>query len=294
MLCILIGLLGIESQSSRRLVGDAAAVPCHWCYDPEKLAEHLKSATCGPAFCDPPGNVFYTVPIGGFSCYGNQTMALLESLVECKGKLDPEDYAVRLEQMFGKSSPYEVEAVDQENWPELQTNPTDAEGNVIETERKWSMPLPGPWRHGSVKGFLKQYVVEKKRFPDCGSADEQVDGVTKVAPVVALLAGDPSMLSSVDMAVRVVQNTDKAAAFACGFARVLEKLVLGVTSSVPEAIEAATAELKKPDRAFKTSMDEEVAQNLSKVVGEFAGLPHSEVGLKLKPEVVPFPFAGVS
>ena len=65
------------------LVGDAAAVPCHWCYDPAKLAEHLASAKAGPAFCDPPGNVFYTVPIGGFSCYGNQTMELLESLVEC-------------------------------------------------------------------------------------------------------------------------------------------------------------------------------------------------------------------
>ena len=38
-----------------------------------------------------------------------------------------------------------------ENWPELKKNPTDAEGNVIEAERKWSMPLPGPWRHGSVK-----------------------------------------------------------------------------------------------------------------------------------------------
>ena len=26
------------------LVADAAAVPVHWCYDPEKLAEHLKQA----------------------------------------------------------------------------------------------------------------------------------------------------------------------------------------------------------------------------------------------------------
>ena len=26
------------------LVADAAAVPVHWCYDPQKLAEHLKQA----------------------------------------------------------------------------------------------------------------------------------------------------------------------------------------------------------------------------------------------------------
>ena len=141
----------------------------------------------------------------------------------------------------------EVDAVDPENWPELKENPTDSEGNVIEEQRKWSMPLPGqlseafsdcesglgPWRHGSVKGFLRNYVTEQKHYPDCGSSDAQVDGVAKVAPVVALLAGQKELLATVDMAVRVVQNTDKSAAFACGFARVLEKVILG--SKVNEA-----------------------------------------------------------
>jgi len=275
------------------LVADAAAVPCHWCYDPTKLAEHLKAAKRGPAFCDPPGNVFYTPPPGGFSCYGDQTMALLESLVACEGKLDVEDYCSRLEGKFGKASAYEVEAVDPENWPELKKNPTDADGNVIEAERKWSMPLPGPWRHGSVKGFLKNYVVEKKKSPDCGSNDEQVDGCCKVAPLVALLAGEPALLPCVDTAVRVTQNTDKASAFACGFARVLEKLVLG-TPTVSEAISAAQADLANPDRAFKTNLDDEVAANLARVVGEFSGMPHSEVGMKLKPESAGFPFAGLA
>ncbi|CAJ1348851.1 unnamed protein product, partial [Effrenium voratum] len=253
------------------LVADSAAVPTHWCYDTGKLAEHLSKAKRGPAFCDPPGNVFYTPAPGGFSCYGEQTLALLESLVEC-GKLDCEDFAKRLEAKFGKSSPYEVEAVDQENWPELKKNPTDESGQVIESERKWSMPLPGPWRHGSIKGFLKNYVTDKKGFPECGSSDEQVDGVCKVAPVAALLAGKESMLPSVDAAVRVVQNTDKAAAFACGFARVLEKLVLGA-ESVSDAIFAAQADLADPKRAFKTALDAEVSAHLGRVVGEFAELP---------------------
>lgn len=53
--------------------------------------------------------------MAGFSCYGEQTMVLLESLVE-KGKLDPEDFAQRLEAKFGKASAYEVDAVDQEKW----------------------------------------------------------------------------------------------------------------------------------------------------------------------------------
>ena len=120
-----------------------------------------------------------------------------------------------------------------------------------------------------------------------------MDGCCKVAPLVALLAGQPSLLPSVNTAVRVVQNTDKAAAFACGFARVLEKLVLGIPT-VSEAILAAKTDLSDPDRAFKTKLDDEVAANLGRVMGEFADLTHAEVGVKLKPESVSFPFAGLS
>ena len=168
----------------------------------------------------------------------------------------------------------------------------------------------------TCQAFLKQYVTEKKQYPECGSTDEQaglrpvphfantdvqvlcsallqVDGVCKVAPVVALLAGDPSMLPTVDTAVRVVQNTDKAAAFACGFARVLEKLILG-TPLVQEAIAAATKDLMDPSRSFKTALDQEVAQNLERVLGELSNLSHADAGKTLKPEAVAFPFAGLS
>jgi len=254
----------------------------------------LKAHSQKPAFCDPPGNTFYTTPKGGHSCYGDQTLALLESLVATSGKFDVEDYSSRLESRFGKLSSYESDAVDPESWPDLIKNPTDSTGKVIESERKWSMPLPGPWRHGSIKGFLRNYVSQDKRFPECGSSDEQVDGCCKVAPVVALYAGHPSMLEVVDQAVRVTQNTDTAAAFACGFARVLEKLVLGTASSLPEALQAAQKDLTEPGRAFKTAKDEEVAKQFERVLGDFSGLTHAEVGLKLKPEGAGFPLAGIA
>eukprot|EP00435_Cladocopium_sp_Y103_P062322 s36_g23.t4 len=171
------------------------------------------------------------------------------------GAEEMEDFAKRLEAKFGKSSAYEVDAVDQERsgcQPQKALGPL---GDAAEI---------GPWRHGSIK----------------------VDGVCKVAPVVALLAGDPSMLPTVDTAVRVVQNTDKAAAFACGFARVLEKLVLG-TPTVQEAIAAATKDLMDPSRSFKTALDQEVAQNLERVIGELSNLSHADAGKKLKPEAEP-------
>ena len=45
------------------------------------------------------------------------------------------------------------------------------------------------------------------------------------------------------------------------------------------ALQAAAADMKQADRGFKTAMDEEVANNLGKVVGEFAGcLGKFEIG----------------
>merc|ERR1740129_1002274 len=43
------------------------------------MAEHVRQAKRGPAFCDPPGNSFYRAPPGGTSCYGDQTKCLLRS-----------------------------------------------------------------------------------------------------------------------------------------------------------------------------------------------------------------------
>lgn len=120
----------------------------------------------------------------------------------------------------------------------------------------------------------------------------EVDGVCKVAPVVALMAGDPEMLKAVDTAVRVVQNTEKASAFACGFARVLEQLVLG-TESVKEAIEKVCGDLRAESRLMPSALDEEVAQQLLKVLATL-DQSHAALGQALRPPAVAFPFAGLA
>ena len=74
-------------------------------------------------------------------------------------------------------------------------------------------------------------MAEGKTASDvCGSADEQVDGVAKVAPLVAALAGTVSsseLAAQMARAVRVVQNTDVAAENAVVAARILELVLLG-------------------------------------------------------------------
>lgn len=42
--------------------------------------------------------------------------------------------------------------------------------------------------------------------------DNQMDGITKLAPVVALYAGRPEMLERVEDAIRVTQNNDMCVA----------------------------------------------------------------------------------
>ena len=76
--------------------------------------------------------------------------------------------------------------VSKENWPELKKNPTDAEGKVIEAERKWSMPLSGPWRHGSIKAGLRCVDAENLGCVDGGKMVEDAYGDTVIVDVFRL------------------------------------------------------------------------------------------------------------
>jgi len=218
--------------------------------------------------------------VRGVSCYADQTLCLLESLVASHG-FDENDYASRLSTCFGRESAYEIDAVDSSNWPQLKQNPTDAEGKIIEKERVWRMPVNGPWRHGSVKTFLTNYVTHGLDAAKSGSNDESVDGCCKVPPLVALYAGDASLLPIVERAVRVTQNTDKAVAYACGFARILESLVTGAAGTVAEACEQARTALSDPGRTCANPLDDDVRHALE-LTATLADVPRENVGAKLK------------
>lgn len=49
--------------------------------------------------------------------------------------------------------------------------------------------------------------------------DCQIDGITKLAPIVAFYAGKPEMLEKVEDAVRVTQNNDACVAETLAAAR---------------------------------------------------------------------------
>jgi len=269
--------MSVEERRARAIaaivghqVADAAAVTTHWVYDPAKVEEACAVMTRGPAFMVPCAVKFYTPPEGGHSCYGDQSFELLQSLA-AHGKLDVEDLTARTAARFGKDSTYEVAgAVDPDNWPN--------------TVQPLQMPIAGPWRHGSIKKFLTNYVLEGKRYPECGGDDEQVDGAAKIVPLVALYAGHPSMLEMAEVAIRAVQNTDLAVRYGLAFARCLEQVILGKASTPADAVRNVIALLG----------EDESAAILTQVLEDYASLSLTELGVRLKPADVAFQFLGFS
>uniref|UniRef100_A0A0E9TZA0 Uncharacterized protein n=1 Tax=Anguilla anguilla TaxID=7936 RepID=A0A0E9TZA0_ANGAN len=64
--------------------------------------------------------------------------------------------------------------------------------------------------------------------------DNQIDGIAKLAPVVALYAGKPEMLEKVEAATRVTQNNDLCVVVTLAAARFLEYYILnGPKSKCP-------------------------------------------------------------
>lgn len=58
------------------------------------------------------------------------------------------------------------------------------------------------------------------RLCDSGCENDcQIDGITKLAPIVAFYAGKPEMLEKVEDAVRVTQNNDACVAETLAAAR---------------------------------------------------------------------------
>ncbi len=86
-----------------------------------------------------------------------------------------------------------------------------------------------------------------KHWPNCGSTDDQADAIVHAMIVVALLAGDPSMLPTAANIIRVTQNDDRAVGFGLGAARILEQVVLNGTPGL-DAVKSAITAMQSPTR----------------------------------------------
>ncbi|XP_064597453.1 crystallin J1A-like [Liolophura sinensis] len=233
-------------------VADAAAQPLHWNYRKEKLDALLEGKE-EIEFWEPSQNPFYCIPTGRHSCYGDQAQAILESLVECKG-VNVEDLTKRHYKKFGPDSDYDKSEINK---------------YMGEEHGKVQLPIPVPWRHASIKHFLKNYETKKE---ETGSeTDSQVDCAAKIAPVVALYAGHPELLEKVEDVIRLTQASDVPVTIGLAAARLLEHYILHGPD--PNALEAVIKELSSPGRKNPQDLDKAVAGYLRQVL-EKREVPH--------------------
>uniref|UniRef100_A0A096LR69 Selenoprotein J n=1 Tax=Poecilia formosa TaxID=48698 RepID=A0A096LR69_POEFO len=221
-------------------VADAAAQPLHWVYDLQKL-KGILAQDPNPEFRSESANPFYRRQTGQQSCYGDQAYVLLESLSECGG-LNVDDLKQRTLKFFGPGSEYDTPVNDpyrDRNGPRPQ------------------LPIEGPWRQASLKSFLKN-VDAGKEETGC-ETDCQIDGIAKLAPIVAFYAGQPDMLEKVEQAIRVTQNNDECVAETLAAARFLEHFIL--TGPDPNVVDVVLNQLSDPSRKQPQDLDKAVIVN---------------------------------
>ncbi|KAG7527130.1 hypothetical protein JOB18_049892 [Solea senegalensis] len=231
-------------------VADAAAQPMHWIYSPERLRELLSDVEPRPEFRPQSANPFYRRATGEQTCYGDQAYVLLESLSHC-GDVDVDDLTKRIYKFFGRGTEYDLPLND----------PYREKGGP-----KAILPIDGPWRHASLKAFIRN-VDAGKDETGC-DVDCQMDGVTKLAPVVAMFAGRPEMLEKVERAVRVTQNNDMCVAVTLAAARFLEHFILNGPD--PNALDAVLAQLNDPKRQNPQELDRAVTAHIHQVKANLA------------------------
>lgn len=200
-----------------------------------------------PEFFDPPSCPFYQYALGSFTPYGDAAFHLLQFLAENDGQFDPVKYSAKALQFF------------------------DGE-------------YKGRLNH-SWKEFVKNVKENGKQWPHCGAEDSQADGLTKAGIVAGILHGHPDLLTKTDEAVRVIQNTDKAAAMALAGVRIIEFVLAGKSTS--EAVKETARVLKEHNSSDElaqhienlTSKVDQPHRDVVKAIGLSCGYPNSFVNI---------------
>ncbi|XP_003729312.1 crystallin J1A [Strongylocentrotus purpuratus] len=241
------------------LCADAAAQPIHWIYNLGKL-EAILSALEYPEFRFPSANPYYRIDTGKNTCYGDQTRAVLESLVRSKG-LDVKDFATTQYQYFGPTSEYENKA-----------NAAFVQKSGLQK----NFPIHGAWRDQVMKDFLVKYTAgEEETGSDKGT---DMHAIIQVVPIVALYAGQPEMLERVVEAVSVTMTADEAIVHSLVAARILEYFILNGGDG--NALDDVVKQLKDPNRTYPHSLDRAVVGFLEQVKRKLS-VPHLQAATKV-------------
>lgn len=198
------------------LVADAYCLGSHWIYDREKFETTFPA---GPAGFDVPAEGHYHAgkAAGDLTHYGEGCRILLATLADGR-RFDHRTYGTALVDFYS------------------------GDGKASYRDRPTKKLLADVQEAGGTGA----YGFDK------GSDDDQNVTTSRLAPLVARHAGDPELMLHVDAATRVLQDNDRAVAYACAHAQLLTDLFAGAAPG-----EAFTSLARKVDR--RTPMGQEIA-----------------------------------
>ncbi len=176
------------------LIGDAICLGTHWIYNLGEMAQRFPAGLKG--FEAPhEGHYHFPKQPGELTHYGEGMLLMLET-ISAHGAFDVGDFWLRFLEEFGS--------------PEY-TGYLDA----------------------ATRATLEKFAVFEEANPNTeyhcqgGADDDQMAGVTRLAPLVLAHRNDPDLLAVVDRMVRVCQYNDKAVAYGKAAAIVLKNLLDG-------------------------------------------------------------------
>jgi len=234
--CVAAAAIAQNSVSDRAIaaivgafVADAAAMPLHWIYDVNEIKRLVGNNP--PEFYYPPSCPYYKYAEGENSPYGQQTSVYLE-LLAGNATVDP----IALQNAY---------------WAYYKKSGPCGNPNVC-------------YFDNSTKNFVAN-MRKGQVWPSSGDYDNQADAIAHMIPIVALLAGSPDLLPTVDTVIRVTQNTYEAVGFGCAAARVLEKVIINGTSGY-DAVVQTLADLNDPNRVHPLPVDAFLAAGIQKAL----------------------------
>ena len=168
--------------------GDAYCLGSHWIYDAAAFAARFAN---GPEGFDTPapGHYHHGKLPGDLTHGGEGALALLETLAA--HGVDPAAYGRAL-------------------------------------VARYREPAPGSYVDAPTRHLLDARARLTAGAPfDHGADDDQNVTPARLAPLVVLRLGHPALMLDVDAFTRVLQDNDRAVAYACTHARLLEHLLAG-------------------------------------------------------------------
>lgn len=218
-------------------VADAASMPLHWIYDVEKLKATVGDAE--PLFFDTLSCPFYTAKdfpghyaaAGDLSPYGEQALATL----------------MLTRQIVSKDGSGVANA------------PLDGD-TFAKKFSEWTGSYTGREDH-MLKGF-KENIANGAKYPECGADDDQAQSFGKLATIASVFEGSEHMLSSIEVAVRALQNNQLNVDTTQFLGRMLQAVVAG--QSIKTAYEVAKAGMPADGQETLRTAIARVEANLSK------------------------------